>query len=172
MSIKVLHTIGYEGSSINDFLVSLKAAAIDLLIDVRDVPISRKPGFSKTALSKGLETLEIEYLHLKGLGDPKLGRLAAREGRYDDFRQIFLSHMKSTVAQADLMRALDEASRKTTCLLCFERDHTQCHRCMVAEEMARHCGLKLVHLGVQSSSIENIQKKWQRRHDGARALIG
>ncbi len=172
MKQKILHTIGYEGSSINDFLATLEAVGIGLLIDVRDVPISRKPGFSKTALSSGLETCDIEYLHLKGLGDPKPGRIAAREGRYDDFRQIFGTHMKSSAAQTDMRRGLDAASEKLACLLCFERDHTHCHRCIVAEELAHRGGFRLVHLGVQSGLQVKIGKGRERTHDGALALVG
>ena len=172
MKQKTLHTIGYEGSSIGDFLATLEAVGIDLLIDVRDVPISRKPGFSKTALSGWLQTCDIEYLHLKGLGDPKPGRIAAREGRYDDFRQIFDTHLKSSAAQTDMRRGLDAASKKVACLLCFERDHTHCHRCIVAEEMAHRGGFRLVHLGVQSGLKAKIGKGCERTHDGALALVG
>jgi uncharacterized protein (DUF488 family) len=169
---KTLHTIGYEGSSIVNFLATLETVGIDLLIDVRDVPISRKPGFSKTALSGWLEASDIEYLHLKGLGDPKPGRIAAREGRYDDFREIFGKHLKSSAAQIDMRRGLDAASEKVACLLCFERDHTHCHRCIVAEEMARRGGFRLVHLGVQSGLNAKIFKGRERTHERASALVG
>jgi uncharacterized protein (DUF488 family) len=172
MAQKILHTIGYEGSSVGDFLATLEAVGVDLLIDVRDVPISRKPGFSKTTLSGWLKTRDIEYLHLKGLGDPKPGRMAAREGRYDDFRRIFGTHLNSSVAQADMRRGLDAASKNITCLLCFERDHTHCHRCIVAEEMARRGGLRLVHLGVQSGLKAQIAKGRETTHDGELALVG
>jgi uncharacterized protein (DUF488 family) len=172
MKQKNLHTIGYEGSSIGDFLATMVAVGIDLLIDVRDVAISRKPGFSKTALSGWLETFDIEYLHLRGLGDPKLGRIASREGRYDDFRRIFNTHLKSSAAQTDMRRALDAASDRVACLLCFERDHTHCHRRFVAEEMARRGGFRLVHLGVQGGLKTQIGEGCERTHDGALALVG
>ena len=172
MSINELYTIGYEGSSIKDFLTALESVGIGLLIDVRDVPISRKPGFSKSALSGQLATCDIEYLHLKGLGDPKPGRIAAREGRYDDFRQIFGEHMKSSVAQTDIRRGLDAASSKMTCLLCFERDHTHCHRCIVADEMARRGGFRLIHIGVRTGLKAQMGKGCERTHDGKLALVG
>ncbi len=172
MTSKVLYTIGYQGSAISDFLATLEAVGIDLLIDVRDVPISRKPGFSKTALSGWLETCDIEYLHLRGLGDPKPGRIAAREGRYDDFRQIFGMHLKSSAAQTDMRRGLDAASQRMACLLCFERDHTHCHRCIVAEQMARRAEFRLVHLGVQNGLKAKIGQECERTHDRALALVG
>ena len=172
MTSPALHTIGYEGSSIGDFLATLETAGINLLIDVRDVPISRKPGFSKNGLASVLAMHNIEYLHLKGLGDPKPGRIAAREGRYKDFRRIFAAHLRSKIAQADMVRGIEAASSKMACLLCFERDHRYCHRCIVAQEMACRSGVDLVHLGVQPDLTRNSAKGRKRAHDGAPALVG
>ena len=162
-----LHTIGYEGSSIEDFIATLAAARIDLIIDVRELPLSRKRGFSKTALSNWLASSDIEYLHLRGLGDPKPGRLAAREGRYNDFRKIFAAHMKSTAAQYDISRGVEAAKSRFACLLCFERDHTCCHRCIVGEEMARRGGFRLVHLGIGADLNARIVRQGEHVHDGA-----
>jgi uncharacterized protein (DUF488 family) len=172
MTLNTLHTIGYEGSSIGAFIATLEAVGIDLLIDVRDVPISRKPGFSKSALASWLATCGTDYLHLKGLGDPKSGRAAAREGRYDDFRRIFAAHLQTDVAQMDLIRGVDAASGKMACLLCFERDHKHCHRYMVAEEMVRRGGFRLVHLSVQFGLTKKSGTRGKRTHDGALALVG
>jgi uncharacterized protein (DUF488 family) len=172
MTSPALHTIGYEGRSIGDFLATLETAGINLLIDVRDVPISRKPGFSKTVLANVLATRNIGYLHLKGLGDPKLGRIAAREGRFKDFRRIFAAHLRSEIAQVDMIRGIEAASKQSACLLCFERDHRFCHRCMIAEEMAFRSGFELVHLGIQSPLTRNNHKRRKRSHDRALDLIG
>ena len=166
-----LHTIGYEGSSIGDFLATLETVGIRLLIDVRDVPISRKFGFSKSALASWLATRDIDYLHLKGLGDPKRGRIAARERRYGEFRRIFADHLRSGIAQTDIIRAVEAASSKRACLLCFERDHKHCHRCIVAEEMARRGRFRLVHLGVQLGLTKKTGKADERAHDGTNTLL-
>lgn len=147
-----LHTIGYEGSSIEDFLATLRLAGIDLIIDVRDVPLSRKRGFSKKSLDSHLERSGIDYRHLKGLGDPKDGRVAAREGRFDDFRRIFGEHLLTDIAQADLATAISLSSKKNACLLCFERDHRECHRSAVAVEMSRQKGFRVVHIGVRQGA--------------------
>jgi uncharacterized protein (DUF488 family) len=144
--MKHLFTVGYEGSKPADLFSSLRTSGVKLVIDVRDVPISRKPGFSKTALSDGLASAGIKYLHLKGLGDPKPGRIAARERRYADFRRIFRSHMRTTAAQQSLAAAITAASKSVTCLLCFEQDHTNCHRCIVAESMVHNGKFYVVHL--------------------------
>lgn len=172
MTSQALHTIGYEGSSIGDFLATLEAVRIKLLIDVRDVPISRKPGFSKSALARSLAMHGIEYLHLKGLGDPKPGRIAARDGRYKDFRRIFAAHLRSVIAQADMIRGIEAASNKTACLLCFERDHRYCHRGLVAKEMACRGGFGLVHLCVQPGLTKKSALGRKCIHDGAHALVG
>jgi uncharacterized protein (DUF488 family) len=112
-----LFTVGYEGSKPSDLFVRLQDSGVTLLIDVRDVPISRKPGFSKTSLAQGLDQAGIRYLHLKGLGDPKPGRVAAREGRFSDFRRIFNAHMLTTAAQQALEEAVIAASKSVA--VCF-----------------------------------------------------
>jgi uncharacterized protein (DUF488 family) len=144
--MKRLFTVGYEGSKPADLFSCLRTRGVKLVIDIRDVPISRKPGFSKTSLSVGLANARIEYLHLKGLGDPKPGRIAVRERRYADFRRIFGAHMRTTAAQQSLAAAITAASRSVACLLCFEQDHTNCHRCIVAESMVHSGNFCLVHL--------------------------
>src|SRR5437764_12808379 len=101
------YTIGYEKFRVQDFIAALHLARVEMLIDVRDVPLSRKRGFSKTALAAVLEKNGIAYAHLKGLGDPKPGREAARAGQYDHFRRIFGNHMVTQVAQRDLGRAVN-----------------------------------------------------------------
>jgi uncharacterized protein (DUF488 family) len=144
--MKKLFTIGYEGCKPSDLFGVLRESGVKLLIDVRDVPISRKPGFSKTALAGGLDSEGIAYLHLKGLGDPKPGRIAAREGRFSDFRRIFGAHLLSTAAQQAMAEAVTVASKSIACLLCFEQDHANCHRCIVADSMAQRGKFELIHL--------------------------
>jgi uncharacterized protein (DUF488 family) len=102
-------TIGYEGSSLEDFISTLQKAGVDTLIDVRDVPISRKRGFSKSILREVLSPNDIAYVHLKGLGDPKPGREAARSGNFAEFESIFSAHMRTAPVQADLKTAIEIA---------------------------------------------------------------
>jgi hypothetical protein len=94
-----LATIGYEGALLDHFIATLKSSSVRLLIDVRELPISRRKGFGKTALSTALEATNIGYLHLKGLGDPKPGREAARAGDYARFLKVFRAHMLTSAAQ-------------------------------------------------------------------------
>ena len=142
-------TIGYEGSTIEDFIAALKFADVQVLIDIREVTASRKRGFSKKALSMTLEGAGIGYVHLRDLGDPKPGRDAARRGDMQTFERIFRAHLEGSAAQKALEQAISIASGERACLLCFERDHSGCHRAIVAEEMASREAFQVRHLGVR-----------------------
>lgn len=146
----MLTTIGYEKAHLEHFVGTLQEAGIDVLVDIRDRAQSRRKGFSKTALSNRLSEAGIEYLHFRNLGDPKEGREAARSGDYARFRKIFGKVMASSDAQADLEKLAELAKQKVICLLCYERDHKQCHRKIVADELETTLGVKTKHLGVQA----------------------
>jgi len=168
--MKKLFTIGYEGANPDDLFGRLQRSGVRLLIDIRDVPISRKRGFSKAALANGLGSVGIDYLHLKGLGDPKPGRLAARQGRFADFRTIFGAHMVTGAAQQALERAILAASRKTACLLCFEHDHTNCHRSIVANSMISRAKFSVIHL--RANGAARMLEKRRNQDDRTAGYLG
>src|SRR5690242_11368582 len=141
-----LLTIGYEGCTIDTVLDALQAAKVGLLLDVRAVPISRKPGFSKRQLAAGLDERGIAYVHLQALGTPKPGRDAARAGHPEKMERIFREHMRSDRAQAELAEAKSLVRGARTCLLCFERDPNMCHRRLVAEMITTETAQQVVHL--------------------------
>ena len=140
-------TIGYEGATVAGLLDALRDARVELLVDVRAVASSRRPGFAKTRLAANVASVGIEYLHLRGLGTPADGRAAARAGRYDELRAIFLAHLAGPTAQADLevLAALVRAGRRV-CLLCFEADPAHCHRSLVAAALAATLPVRVDHL--------------------------
>jgi hypothetical protein len=144
----ILSTIGYEGAALDDFIATLKKAKIRRLIDVRELPLSRRKGFAKRALATALAEEGIEYIHLRGLGDPKSGRLAARQGNYSKFRKIFTRHMMSEHAKEDLKEAIKLLQRKHSCLMCFERNHENCHRNIVAEAIHAEMPILINHIEV------------------------
>ncbi len=146
----VLATIGYEGAALEDFLATLAAARVTTLLDIREAPVSRRPGFSKRALATALEAAGIAYVHLHGLGNPKPGRDAVKAGDKDTYLRIFTQHMKSDMAEADLARAAGYARDGGACLLCYERDHRRCHRDIVADALAGQAGVTLRHLKVDA----------------------
>jgi uncharacterized protein (DUF488 family) len=141
-----LLTIGYEGCTIDDVLAALREAQVGLLIDVRAVPQSRKPGFSKRQLAAGLDQQGIAYVHLQGLGTPKPGRDAVRAGHPERMEPIFREHMRSDRAQAELAQAKVMAREQRICLLCFEQDPATCHRRFVAEMIREDTQQPIVHL--------------------------
>lgn len=141
-----LRTIGYEGATLEGLLAALRRARVSLLIDVRAVAVSRRKGFSKTALAAALGQSGIGNLHLRGLGDPKPGRDAARAGRMGEFRTIYTAHLRGTVAQAALAEAARVVEHRAACLLCYEADPSGCHRSIVATAIARKTGLAIQHL--------------------------
>ncbi len=142
-----LFTIGYEQSPSSAVLDRLKEAKVAVVVDVRAVAASRRPGFSKRQLAAGLADRGIDYLHLRGLGTPKEGRLAARAGRFDDLTRIFVAHLQTEQARAELdeLAALAKSGRRL-CLLCYERDPAHCHRSIIAKRIARRTGAPVEHL--------------------------
>ncbi len=114
---------------------ALLDAGVAHLIDVRAVPLSRKPGFSKRQLAASLDQAGIRYTGLRGLGTPRAGRDAARRGDVGALEHIFAEHMLTNRAQADLAHAVAIARTAPSCLLCFEADPACCHRRLVARAM-------------------------------------
>ncbi|WP_292911788.1 DUF488 family protein [Niveispirillum sp.] len=158
-----LNTIGYESADLADFVATLKHASVRRIIDIRELPISRRKGFAKKALSEALANADIEYIHLRGLGDPKAGRDAARAGDFAKFRNIFTEHMKSAVAQQELEIAVQHAAQGGACLLCYERSHAQCHRSIVASAISDRLGMPIFHLGVRDGlgrQGKNVDSLW------------
>ena len=153
---RTISTIGYEGATIEQFVAALRHASVDLLIDVRDIPLSRKKGFSKNQLIDILRSCGIEYIHLRGLGDPKVGREAARAGNYALFEKIFGKHMRSEVAARDLNIASTLVRDRRACLMCFEADYEKCHRSIVADHLSRMTGLTISPLAVQDVRVGRI----------------
>ena len=139
---KKLFTIGYEQTPATSVLDELEQAGVKLLVDVRAVASSRRPGFSKSQLSAGLDERGISYVHLRGLGTPKEGRLAARAGQYETLQKIYAKHLKTPQAREELdeLSALVKKSGPV-CILCYERDHLHCHRRWIAEIIEERDGV-------------------------------
>ena len=132
--VKTLVTIGYEQTPQKAVLDELAHAGVKLLVDVRAVTSSRRPGFSKNQLAASLDERGIAYLHLAGLGTPKEGRLAARSGKYDQLHKIYAKHLKTLQAREELDELASLVKKSgPVCLLCYERDHAHCHRQWIAE---------------------------------------
>lgn len=128
-----IYTIGYEGSTQEAFIAALQAAGVELVADVRAVPISRRPGFSKNVLAAGLRQAGIDYVGMKALGTPPEGREAARKGHLDRLAAVYEGQLALPETMAEAARLADVAGERRTAVMCFERDPEACHRSLLAK---------------------------------------
>ena len=141
-----LFTIGYEGKTPDEFLGELRRAGVELVIDVRAIAASRRPGFSKTALAASVREQGADYVHFRSLGTPAAGREAARKGRTAEMRKIYSVQLDTPEAELALEQALSAASEQRAALLCYEADAAGCHRTMLAERMVARIPFEVVNL--------------------------
>lgn len=153
-----LFTIGYEGLSLEQFMRLLLAYGIELLIDVRDLPISRKKGFSKKSLSLAVVNSNKSYLHIKSLGCPPNIRHEYQDDKnWTRYAVRYNKFLKQQVA------ALEELSRivaKRRCaLLCFEADAERCHRSLIVQELKQYWNTELDVVHIRAEQIAGLSIK-------------
>ncbi|MEX2149490.1 MAG: DUF488 domain-containing protein [Steroidobacteraceae bacterium] len=141
-----IFTVGYEGLELEDFLRQLRRARVWLVVDVRDMPVSRKRGFSKAALAKALGAAGMAYLHVRNLGCPKVIRDQYRADRdWNAYTAAFMKHLRK---QSQAVRELaDLCEERSAALLCYETDAGLCHRTYVARAVAAMSGGSVLHIG-------------------------
>lgn len=149
-------TIGYEGLDIDDFVSLLAVHGIETVVDIRELPLSRKPGFSKKALANVLNLSGIGYVHMVELGCPRPVRDGYRaDGDWKRYTKGFLNHLKM---QKDAISSLVELVETSTCaLLCYEADFNFCHRSMVADAVSKRCGAEVEHIEVRTTALAGRQ---------------
>jgi uncharacterized protein (DUF488 family) len=152
MTVSTVFTIGYEKALLKDVLAALTGAGVATLIDVRDRPISRRPGFSKRQLTAAIEEAGMRYVHLAALGTPPEGRLANRRREWDRFWGIVEEKLARPEAEFDLQQAAEIARAAPSCLLCYEADWQVCHRRRIAEILAERDGFSVCHLAVSAET--------------------
>jgi len=128
-----IFTIGYEGATQDEVIAALRAAGVTLLADVRAVPLSRRPGFSKNILAAGLREAGIDYVGLKALGTPAAGREAARKGQHQRLAEIYAGQLELPEAMVQAAQLVEMAKEQAVALLCFERDAASCHRSLLLD---------------------------------------
>ena len=140
----MIFSVGYEDKSIDDFLNVLRKYCIDVVVDVRELPLSRKAGFSKSQLQKLLKEAGIEYVSEKRLGNPYRKMLRTRELSWDGFRILFENYLRNNI---DVVKEIAELSHsKNVCLLCYEKDYKICHRSVIADIIEKDFGIHAIHL--------------------------
>jgi len=153
MSEKSLFSIGYEKARLVDVVTVLQGAGVTTLIDVRDRPQSRRPGFSKRQLAAGLEEAGIRYVGLKALGTPPEGREANHKRQWEKFWQIVDDKLATVEAELALQEAATIAAASPACLLCYEADWHICHRSRVADILAARHGFTIHHLAPLAAAV-------------------
>jgi uncharacterized protein (DUF488 family) len=131
-----IFTIGYESTTMAEFIAALKAAGVRRIIDVRAVASSRRPGFSKNLLRNSLAEEGIDYVHLRALGTPADGRAAARAGRIEDLKRIYAGQLELPEAMAEAAQMVALAGETPSALLCYEREAAGCHRTLLLKAAA------------------------------------
>jgi uncharacterized protein (DUF488 family) len=144
--VQPLATIGYERATLGDVIGRLKAAKVEIVLDVRAVASSRRAGFSKTLLGASLAEAGIDYLHLRALGTPKPGRQAARAGHTQEMRRIYEAHLQEPETQLALAEAAELARVRRAALLCYEAEAAHCHRRIVADRIRDSLGCEVMDL--------------------------
>jgi len=143
--IKQVYTIGYEGKNIDEFIDELLENGVERLVDVRELPLSRKNGFSKNSLRKALADAGIEYKPFPELGSPKEIRddLRSKLLSFGEFAELYRKYLQTRI---DDIKALElYVSSKKSVLMCFEADWRCCHRSIISEFLEED-GFEVIHL--------------------------
>lgn len=130
-----IFTIGYEDKSIEDFLARIKKHKITVLVDIRERPISRKKGFSKSKITDHLQSIGVKYLHIGALGSPS--RLREKLHKDNNLEYFFKEYEKHLDTLDETVENLNQEvlSKSVICLMCMERNPLECHRLIVAKKL-------------------------------------
>lgn len=131
----MIWTIGYEQATVDAVLAALQDAKVEILADIRALPLSRRPGFSKSALGAAAREAGIEYRHMKPLGTPAEGRAAARRHDHATLERIYAGQLELPEALAAMAELRALAGEKRVALLCYERDASGCHRSLLIDAL-------------------------------------
>lgn len=154
-----LWTIGYaEARTAADVLGPLVDAGVERLVDVRALPLSRRPGFSKRALAAATAEAGLVYLHVRELGTPASMRQLFRTQRdLPEGRRQYASHLDVPEVALALDALAGEVGRARHALLCVEADPATCHRALLADALAaRLPGLAVVDLAVDRGTSPGL----------------
>jgi uncharacterized protein (DUF488 family) len=129
--MSTIFTIGYEQATQAALVDTLRDAGVKLLADIRYLPLSRRPGFSKNSLKAAVEEAGIAFRHFRNLGTPAEGRAAARRGDHAELARIYAGQLELPEALAQMAELRALALEIPTCLLCYERHAAECHRSLL-----------------------------------------
>ena len=130
-----IYTIGYEQATQPAVVAALRDANVEVLADIRYLPLSRRPGFSKSSLRAAVEEAGIAYRHLRDLGTPAEGRAAARRGDHAGLARVYAGQLELPEAMKQMAELRALAEERRVCLLCYERDAAGCHRALLFDAL-------------------------------------
>lgn len=135
MASPTIWTIGYEQATQAAVIDALRAAGVEILADIRALPLSRRPGFSKSSLAAAVTGAGMTYRHMKPLGTPADGRAAARRHDHAALEAIYAGQLELPEALAAMAELRDLAGKRRVALLCYERDAAECHRSLLIKAL-------------------------------------
>ena len=133
--MQTIFTIGYEQATQPALVAALRQAGVEVLADIRYLPLSRRPGFSKNSLRAAVEEAGLEYRHYRHLGTPADGRAAARRGDHAELERIYSGQLELPEALQQMAELRALAQDKRTALLCYERNAAECHRTLLFDAL-------------------------------------
>ncbi len=131
----IIYTIGHSTHTIEDLLQMLRSFGIEVLVDIRSLPGSRKfPQFDQEALKRSLEEIGIQYIYLADLGGRRKARKDSTNNRWRNasFRG-YADYMETEKFKAGIAELERIASKKTTVIMCAEAVWWRCHRSMISD---------------------------------------
>jgi len=136
-------SVGYEQHKDHaEFARLVRRAGVERLIDVRELPISRRRGFAKSALSTAMADVGVEYVHIKALGNPKPFRDLYKQGQVAEGRRSYERHLLN-VQRPALEGLVPLLREKRSALMCFEHDPAVCHRTVIVQALREQLGVEL-----------------------------
>lgn len=156
-----MYTIGYEGRDIKEFANQLEDLEISTLVDVREIPLSRKRGFSKNSLAQHLSQYGIKYLHIRELGSPRFLRKKLRsDGDYKYFFEHYSKHLESQIRAIEKLHKIVLST--VSCIMCYEKEPVSCHRSIVSQEIVRRNQdrVEIKHITEPTTCTPRQRKSW------------
>ena len=143
-----IYTIGHSTRTIEELIALLQAHGIELLVDIRAFPASRRlPHFNREALEQSLPAAGIAYRWMKELG----GRRGKQTGespnqglRNDSFRN-YADYMLTPAFERAAEELVALAEEKRTAIMCAEAVYFHCHRMLVSDWLVAH-GHTVLHI--------------------------
>lgn len=135
MTQPTIWTIGYEKTTQDALIAALRQAGVEVLADIRFLPLSRRPGFSKSSLAAAVREGGMDYRHLKPLGTPAEGRAAARRHDHAALARIYAGQLELPEALAAMAELRALAGERRVALLCYEREAAECHRSLLIDAL-------------------------------------